>query len=392
MTDSQGQLIDQAFVFNASGSCVDGARCSGSLTSPPILLPAAGPAYLRFNQRFASENPRGFADRRWIMYSSSSTPDGPYSQWLNVTELSGDLANTWLPGPDGLDLLQVASGSLAGKYVRIRFFYDSIDTQANSGTSWTVDNVRVEAAAPAAADDANEPNNKTTEATWITLGGTKSGTISPGGDSDYFRFSALKGQALVVDVTSPGAGLDPALALFDTDGSSLMVQSAGPGPGGTGTARVSFAVPQDGIYYLRVRPRNFPAGGAGAAYTLSLVQPADPTRPAIQLLSLVSGQAQPPWPLVLSVQANDGSGTGISHVDFFYHLPDWINGHWIWIGSDWNGADGWGIPFYPGKLPEVEGFSVWARAYDWALNPADAISYHAWAGTGIRAYLPIMTN
>jgi len=392
MTDAQGQPT-QAFVYNHAGTCVDGVRCSGSLTSPPVLLPASGQAYLRFNHQYNAEAAMNFWDRRWIMYSYSSTPTGPYSRWLNLFELSGDPSGAWLPGPDSQDLLLVNSGILAGKYVRIRFFYDSVDTLANSSTSWAIDNIRIDAVPPAAAGEANEPNNnKTAEATWITIGTSHSGVISPNGDVDYFRFSAVKGQVLLADVSNQGSSMVPTVALLDTDGINLLAQSAGPGSGGSGTARIGFAVPQSGVYFLRVRPGNFPAGGAGAVYALSLTQAADTARPAIQLLSPLSGQALKPWPLAVSVEPNDGSGTGISHVDFFYHLPDWINECWTFIGSDWNGADGWGLSYSPGLLPEVYGFSLWVRAYDWALNPADVISYQAWEGTRVSTFMPLVTR
>ncbi|MRR28889.1 M23 family metallopeptidase, partial [bacterium] len=84
---SEGRI---GFIYNQNGSYNTGANQYGSLTSPPIQLPANSSATLKFQYRYETESPYTFWDQRWVQVAV----DG--GEFKNVLQLSDDPANYWL--------------------------------------------------------------------------------------------------------------------------------------------------------------------------------------------------------------------------------------------------------------------------------------------------------
>ncbi len=109
-----------------------------------------------------------------------------------------------------------------------------------------------------------EPNNEPSGASVLTLPVDLGGAIQAGGDQDWFRFGARKGDRLVIEVESfrrsmrenRGAGvafLDSHLALHDTAG----VELASSDDAARRDARLVFDCPRDGDYLLQLRDLHY---------------------------------------------------------------------------------------------------------------------------------------
>ena len=107
-----------------------GGRATGTLTSPPLLL-GAGPASLTFFHRFETESfPEPF-DRCLVEIDS-----GTGWQLLREWNSADDNVEAWTPV-----LIDIAAH--AGKTVRIRFRFDSVDELFNAFEGWSIDDVMV---------------------------------------------------------------------------------------------------------------------------------------------------------------------------------------------------------------------------------------------------------
>ena len=118
--------------------------------------------------------------------------------------------------------------------------------------------------------DLNEPNNARAEATWTSFGETEQGLISPAGDTDFFKFKGSGDDEITVAVTaaSLGSALDSTLALFNETGEKLADNND---YAGTTDSYLTFTLPVDGMYYLRVRGARHPnIGGLDYHYELRL--------------------------------------------------------------------------------------------------------------------------
>ena len=107
-----------------------------------------------------------------------------------------------------------------------------------------------------------EPNDAPGTATRITLGDSGTGEIcatdaNPAGDADYWVFTAEAGTTLELDVDAVSLGflVDPALALYASDGVTRLA-SRDNGEGADPSLR--YPIPTTGIYYATV------AAGPGA--------------------------------------------------------------------------------------------------------------------------------
>jgi len=85
----------------------------------------------------------------------------------------------------------------------------------------------------------------------FSVGRIVRGTISPGGDLDYWRFHGTAGQTVIFFTDSLTATLDMALRLFCTDGVTRLAYSA---PGAGENSLVVFTLPVTGDYYMRLSP------------------------------------------------------------------------------------------------------------------------------------------
>jgi hypothetical protein len=99
-----------------------------------------------------------------------------------------------------------------------------------------------------------EPNNSLKEANRVALGTTINGTCEPGG-LDYFKFSAQKGQRVIIDCWAfrIDSRVDATLVLYDSTGRELDRNS--------NTNRrdplIDFTVPADGDYLVAVHDQMF---------------------------------------------------------------------------------------------------------------------------------------
>ncbi len=337
-----------AWVFNNGTHYSSSSPQAGDLTTPPIPLPAGGPFFLRFDYRYQTESGSLVWDQRRVQISVGDDP------FQDLVQLSDDPMQTWLNSP----VIPIAS-SYAGHTIRLRFHFDTIDTVLNSYEGWAIDNISITSTAPAAGDgNAVSP---------IAYGVPVSGDIQPGGDLDRYSFTGKAGEVVIAEVSS---ATPLALSLLASDGASIVAGCDPYDPGTGRPARLSFRIPSDGVYYLQVTANS--ALASAISYSLSVQKSDDRTPPAITLNAPGQNNYLPVSSFQLSATATDNSG--ISRVDFFYHLPDWASGKWLALGTDSNGGDGWSsMVFDPHVLGEQRGYAIWARAYDAALNVADAV-------------------
>lgn len=96
----------------------------------------------------------------------------------------------------------------------------------------------------------------------VTVGGSRSGNIETGSDSDWFRITLTAGTAYLFDLAG-GTLADPYLYVRDVSGTALVSDNdSGPGL----NSQISFTPSTSGTYYLDVRGA---AAAAMGTYTLS---------------------------------------------------------------------------------------------------------------------------
>ena len=104
-----------------------------------------------------------------------------------------------------------------------------------------------------------EPNGDAPAATGFNLGETVRGSIASSNDVDTFRFLGRLGQTVTLYLDSLATGLDVAMRMMCSDGSTRLAYSA---PGSQGRVRVLvFTPPRSDQYYLRLAPVGVGVGG-----------------------------------------------------------------------------------------------------------------------------------
>lgn len=135
-----GHSASTTLYFGVDASCNydNGAAVSGTLESPWInLLTASGPQTFAFSSYLQTENIAGF-DLATVSYSF----DG--STW---TVLDRDETNGGTLGDDGVwTRVTYSVDDWAGKWVKIRFTFNSVDAMSNAYQGWHLDDVAVYAA------------------------------------------------------------------------------------------------------------------------------------------------------------------------------------------------------------------------------------------------------
>jgi hypothetical protein len=112
---------------DANGNYDNGTANSGSLTSPTINIPdGALGASLSFWSWYETETNGVDYDQRWVQISVDG---GPFQ---NLAQLSGDPMQAWVE--HSLDL-----SPYVGSQVRIRFYFDTIDSFYNNYRGWYID-------------------------------------------------------------------------------------------------------------------------------------------------------------------------------------------------------------------------------------------------------------
>ena len=349
----------------STGTYETGAPSAGSLTSPPVTVPTTG-YYLRFWSLHDTENGTSGGnqhwDQRWVQISADS---GPFE---NVYQLTDDPLTTWVQSPF-IDL-----SAYAGKSIRLRFHFETLDARDNAHKGWLIDDVTINDTAPPSCTDAD---NSPAQATTIAYGGTASGQICPAGDVDYFKFTGTAGDRIVVnvDAQTTGSNLDPYLFLLANDGASVVAENDDEVPFDKIDPYLPFTLPWSGTYYLKLRAWNHPGAG-DAAHTYSLSLSKDSTAPAISNLSpagSVSTLAFVQGDTVIPVTASvTDAGSGMEKVEFWWHSGDWVSEAWTLLGTDTDGSDGWALPggWDTTPLPDQSGMGLYVRAVDRAGNVA----------------------
>jgi hypothetical protein len=336
----------------------NGARNSGSLTSPSLAIPPldGGFYYLRFLYLYETEGTGLHWDQRRVQISQDS------GAFTDVLQLAYDEPNLWLQSP-AIDLKPYA-----GHTIQIRFLFDTVDATLNGYKGWYIDDVSITATPPPVCPDAGEPNDSPTTATAISTNASLSGVICPGGDVDFFKFYGKAGDQIGawVDAQSAGSKLDPHLFLIAEDGTSVLASNDDQQPSVRSDSSLAYILRRDGLYFLKVRAWDHPsAGGSDYGYTLRLFE--ENIDPSAHFNGLTGNHLMSGDTVTLSVTAED-AGSGVSHVEFLWHSNDWLSEEWKELGEDWNGSDGWSYPFKLGELPPQTGLALYARAYDWAGN------------------------
>ena len=345
---------------DSAGNYATGAANAGDLTSPSIYVPAGG-YYLRFRYWYETETQALDWDQRWVQISVDG---GPFD---NVVQLSDDPMRQWLQSPV-IDL-----SGYAGRAIRVRFRFDTIDGALNNYRGWYVDDFDISAAPPPSCADVHEPDNTPAQAVAVSYGQALNADICPGGDFDFYKFTGAAGDKVVVDIDARvnESLLDSYLFLLDSDGASVLALNDDEPT--SRDSKLGYQLPHAGIYYLKVRAWNHPsAGGSSYFYTIRLLT--DNISPSSAQITSPGNDAwiDPNQATVTALASDDESG--VNRVEFLWHSADWQNSDWMWLGRDVNGGDGWSWNFDSSGLPDQRGGAFYIWAFDWSGN---------WTGGGV---------
>lgn len=115
--------------------------------------------------------------------------------------------------------------------------------------------------------DPYEPNNRASTATPIEFGDVIEAAISPRGDFDFYQFQGETGETVTFDIDAyvNGSFLDSTLTLYDANGFELAYSDDYTEV----DAHLSYVLPADGTYYLRVADYAYGDGGPQYFYKLT---------------------------------------------------------------------------------------------------------------------------
>jgi murein DD-endopeptidase MepM/ murein hydrolase activator NlpD len=349
---TSGGKASWVYDTNSAHGYDTGEPNSGDLTSPPIHIPDTG-YYLRFWYRYETESQGTHWDQRWLQISADG---GPFT---NTLQLSDDPDNYWLHSP-AVDL-----SVYSGKTIQTRFHFETLDAAFNDFQGWFIDDFDISQAAP---PNCGDTNNSPAQATPVSYGSSVPALICPAGDKDYYRFTGKAGDqvGISVDATSTTSPLDPILFVLDSDQSSVLAENDDLVAFKLTNSFTSLRLPHDGVYTILVRAWNHPSrGDEKATYTLRLFS--EKQLPTASIAFPPSGIFLPNNPFTITVNAADAD-SGVSHVVFSLHSSNWLSSDWTQIGEDWDGSDGWQLPYDPSQLAEQKDIAFFASVYDKAGN------------------------
>jgi murein DD-endopeptidase MepM/ murein hydrolase activator NlpD len=351
-----GRGASNLFVFNNGQNYADANWKAGDLTSPPIAIPSSGTHYLRFIYYAGVEDGYRHWDQRLVQVSTNG---GPFT---DLHQLSDDKqeGQVWLnSGP-------ISLAQFAGKTIRLRFHFDAIDEDYNSGIGWAIDDITINNTAPNTACADN--NNSTATATTIALGSTINGVICPQGDLDFYKFNGQAGQAVVIDIDArtliPASKLDSYIFLLDTDGASPIAENDDEKYQTAVDSLLPYTFTRTGTYYIKVKAWNHPGMGTPDHFYNVTVksQPGSIQPKAVNISFPHDRRFVPHAPFEIRVKATDYDDGDVAAVEFFWHGPDWSKPEWVKLGKDTNGADGWSFIFDPLAYGEVKGSALYVQA------------------------------
>ena len=117
--------------------------------------------------------------------------------------------------------------------------------------------------------DRYEPDNSPAQAKAIsTDGSAQTHDFHVAGDFDWLKFNATQGHRYTIETLNLGPNSDTYLYLYDTNGSSLLVEDD---DGGSGYAsRIVWTAPRNGAYFVKVRHYNRSASGSDTRYDIRI--------------------------------------------------------------------------------------------------------------------------
>jgi hypothetical protein len=360
----QGQISWKYEVDNAVIGYDNGAANSGDLTSPPILIQSTG-YYLRFWYLYETEGPGVHWDQRWVQISVNG------GQFSNLLQLSDDPPNTWLLGPV-VDLSQYTNDT-----IRIRFHFETLDSNFNTKKGWFIDDISINQILPPTCPAIGEPDNTPEQARLLTYSSSLNGEICPGGDIDYFAFTASGSgkTSITTSAQSTGSALDTFIFLLDSDGSSVLASNDDQITYTRTDSYLSYSLIAGKTYYVKLRAWDNPSEGSSThTYTIRLFGN-DLYDPVAEITSPPAGTFLANGLNKISVTASD-TQSEVSHVEFLWHSGDWQNSDWIFLGTDWEVHDGWSSSLDTTALPDQKEIAVLARVFDWVGNYVDTAAWN----------------
>ena len=117
--------------------------------------------------------------------------------------------------------------------------------------------------------DRYEPDNSPAQAKNIgTDGSAQTHDFHVAGDFDWLKFNATQGHRYTIETLNLGPNSDTYLYLYDTNGSSLLVEDD---DGGSSYAsRIVWTAPRNGAYFVKVRHYNRSASGPDTRYDIRI--------------------------------------------------------------------------------------------------------------------------
>jgi len=342
------------------GDYANGAPNAGWLTSPPIHIPGDG-YYLRFFYKYETETAGIWWDQRWVQLSVNGGAFHNFHQLSEDPQLSE--TSSWLQSP-ALDL-----AAYNGDTIQLRFAFLTMDAVLNGFDGWGIDDFSITTQPPAACTDLRQDDTPA-QAYYLPydVSLTTAGEICPNGDWDYYWFNGAAGQRIAVDINAQTEGslLDPYIILYAGDGTTMLAENDDEIYAVRRDSLLGYTLPQDGIYYIKVRAWKHPAvGGQDYSYTIRLY--ADSSDPQIIMDWPLDGSIIPDHIFNVSPSISDVF-QGVHRVEFYWHNQDWSYGSWDLVSTDWDGTDGWRAEYDPGVEPQGQGAAVYVMAYDLAGN------------------------
>lgn len=340
---------------------------SGDLTSPVIFIPSTGTYFLRFWYQYETEGPGINWDQRWVQISKDG---GPFE---NVLHLSDDPPNYWLQSP------AINLSPYAGSEIQVRFHFETLDAAFNDYQGWIIDDLSITNNSPPTCATVGEPDNTPAEAQTISYNSSVNGEICPGGDVDYYTFSGSAGDQIGVATEAKiiGSSLDTYIFLYDSDGNSVLAENDDLVYAKHTDSYLSYVLPRNGIYYIKIKPWNHPSvGGGNFFYTLNLYSN-DSIDPIITLTSPPDNTFLPNGIATLNALSSDNA-SGVSHLAFYWHSGDWLYSDWQFLDIDRDGADGWQFDFDTTEISEQKEIAFIAQAFDRAGNSITAGAWNLW--------------
>ncbi|SVC48553.1 uncharacterized protein METZ01_LOCUS301407, partial [marine metagenome] len=100
-------------------------------------------------------------------------------------------------------------------------------------------------------EDAMEPDNSTSAATWIeTDGSSYHHTYFPAGDADWSKFNGSAGAEWLIKTRNLANGADTILQVYDTDGTTLLATNDD-ATSSTVASAIQFTASADATYYIK---------------------------------------------------------------------------------------------------------------------------------------------